>query len=501
MPVRRSRTLVLLAGGCLAVPLLGPLAGPAAAGAGQASAAAPAAESGLALTVADRRVVAEKHGERVRVDLGTYVRAGETPFELRTTRVDYRTGPVATLVVGEPDIASGETDDVALPGLVDGFDGFDDFVRVRIRDRDGDLRHEQSHDFCASYGQLRVRPDAPDTSPYPESFSCGAHPFALGTVMGVQAGWASPVTSPWGGTRLRLPLGRYDVTVSIDGRYREPLGIDRDEAVETMRLRVVKGHDHEEEDPVGPPNDDRSTVERRPPASEPVRAVAPPTDYLPDLRSVPSSGIDVRRGFLTFGALVWNAGPSPLVVDGFRRPDEDVMDSYQYFYSAAGEPLGSGEQVGTMKWDPREGHQHWHFQDFARYRLLDADKEEVLISKKEAFCLANTDAVDYTVPGANWSPYNTDLETACGGTGSLAVREVLDVGSGDTYSQFRPGQSFNLDRVDGPGIYFISTEANPDANLVESDYDNNTALRKIRLYKQDGEWQVKVFDVGMVSTD
>jgi hypothetical protein len=91
-----------------------------------------------------------------------------------------------------------------------------------------------------------------------------------------------------------------------------------------------------------------------------------------------------------------------------------------------------------MEWDSRDGHRHWHFTDFARYRLLNADKSAVVRSSKEAFCLANTDVIDYTVRGANWRPENTDLRTACGELSSLAVREVLDVGSGDTYFQTCP---------------------------------------------------------------
>jgi hypothetical protein len=196
---------------------------------------------------------------------------------------------------------------------------------------------------------------------------------------------------------------------------------------------------------------------------------------------------------------VWNAGPSTLVVDGFRRPTEDVMDSYQSFYDADGNPAGQAN-VGTMVWDPRHGHLHWHFKDFARYRLLDADKDAIVRSRKEAFCLAATDAVDYTLPGANWEPWNTDLETACGGDGSLAVREVLDVGSGDTYTQDRPGQSFNLNGLPD-GRYYISVEANPAGNLYEEDLTNNVALRRLRIGTDgDGDRTVKVFDVGLVHT-
>ena len=57
-----------------------------------------------------------------------------------------------------------------------------------------------------------------------------------------------------------------------------------------------------------------------------------------------------------------------------------------------------------MEWDAREGHRHWHFTDFAQYNLLAADKKLAVRSGKEAFCLANTDAVDYTIPNAKWRP-------------------------------------------------------------------------------------------------
>ena len=58
---------------------------------------------------------------------------------------------------------------------------------------------------------------------------------------------------------------------------------------------------------------------------------------------------------------------------GFRRADEDVMDAYQYFYDAGGNEVGA-RLAGTMEWDARDGHLHWHFTDFAQYNLLKADK-------------------------------------------------------------------------------------------------------------------------------
>ncbi|MEV4047739.1 lysyl oxidase family protein, partial [Streptomyces sp. NPDC049744] len=225
----------------------------------------------------------------------------------------------------------------------------------------------------------------------------------------------------------------------------------------------------------------------QPLAKRPAGKPAVPDVPKPDLRSLPAYGIVVTDGekdipgkdYLAFSANVWNAGPAQLVVDGFRSPGKAKMDAYQYFYDAKGKQVGY-TPTGTMEWDPRPGHVHWHFTDFASYRLLKADKKEAVRSGKEAFCLANTDAIDYTVKNANWHPYNTDLATACGEENSISVREVLDVGSGDTYSQDLPGQSFDITDVPN-GTYYIQVLANPEKRLKETSVDNNSALRKIVL--------------------
>jgi hypothetical protein len=175
------------------------------------------------------------------------------------------------------------------------------------------------------------------------------------------------------------------------------------------------------------------------------------------------------------------------------------MDAYQYFYDADGNPAGYAN-AGGMEWDARPGHNHWHFEDFARYRLLDADMNSVVRSRKEAFCLANTDAVDYTVEGANWRPYNTDLSTACGDYSSLSVREVLLAGSGDTYYQGLPGQSFNVKNLPN-GVYYVAVEANPFGVLTEGDTTNNNSYRKIKLSGSDTNRRVRVFAAGLVDVN
>ena len=157
-----------------------------------------------------------------------------------------------------------------------------------------------------------------------------------------------------------------------------------------------------------------------------------------------------------------------------------------------------GVPVGEFEWDPKPTHLHWHFRSFAAYSLLPLGEEphndghdHGIASRKEAFCLAPTDAIDFTVPGADWSIEGADLGTSCGEYNSRSVRQVLQSGWGDTYAQFRAGQSFDLRDLDN-GCYRIWVEGNPAIGpnetrlLVESDYTNNTYTRKVCIGGKEG---------------
>ena len=189
------------------------------------------------------------------------------------------------------------------------------------------------------------------------------------------------------------------MTVGIAPRYAKLFGLTSEQAHTTYKLRVRKATEENFRKPAA-----RKAPLARPAASEPT---APSGGTVagakPDLQALPAFDMSIGPSghHLRFSATVWNGGDSPMVVDGFRRPGEDVMDAYQYFFDADGNQTGY-EKVGQMEWHAAN-HQHWHFHDFARYRLLKADKTNAVRSKKESFCLANTDAVDYTVPGADWN--------------------------------------------------------------------------------------------------
>lgn len=500
-----------------------------------------------------------KEDPGVYLDLGTYVTAGRSPLEIKVTRKSYKDPVVATQIIRE----GTKTRTKVLPkGLVKDFSGLPGFARIEITDAAGKAVLNRTEAFCPNNASGRIRPDAPATSKYPES--CSTNPFTLGSVWGVEKGWASNTYAGYSAAPVVLKPGKYTAKVSVTKRYRELFGMAdkpqnikvtvRERSWEEDRSRSAAHGSHASAhsghsghgamtapapaavtsgagptynvghgpltaappalpwavkkaagaraaqvgDGPGQTDGSRQAPAVPPNAERPAGKAVVPNVPKPDLRSLPAYGITISDGegdttgkdYLAFSANVWNAGPAQLVVDGFRTPGKALMDAYQYFYDAKGKQVGY-TPTGTMEWDPRPGHEHWHFTDFASYRLLKADKKELVRSGKEAFCLANTDAIDYTVKNANWHPQNTDLSTACGQENSVSVREVLDVGSGDTYTQDLPGQSFDITNL-ANGTYYIQVLANPAKRLKETNLKNNSALRKVVLGGKPGARTVTV---------
>ncbi|WP_370289897.1 lysyl oxidase family protein [Nocardioides sp.] len=476
-PHPRLRALTAVAALAATVPL-------GAVGTAEADPAAPS----LRLEAPAKLTVFSDHG-RVFTDLGLRVIAEGAPFELRTVRPSYDDGLVVTAT-------QGERSTVLPAGSTTTFGGLDNLVRLRLQRLTSagtptGTPTTVRRTACIGEVTERDNPDAAPTSPYPQN--CYYNPYSLGAVQGVQEGWSASLIQPY--TQFRAAPGRYEVTIDLRPKVAAALGIE--DPTTTVRLTVKDAEaGHGEDDHGHRPGGVGPRPAGRAPSGP---ATAPAVDGpQPDLRSLPAWGIQVSPSgkYLQFSATVWNAGDSPLVVDGFRRSGEDVMDGYQYFFDADGQQVGYSP-VGSFEWDGKPTHQHWHFRDFASYTLLRADRTAIVKSRKEAFCLANTDAVDLTVEGADWKVYSDDLTTACGEYTSRSIREVLSAGWGDTYGQFRAGQSFRIDNLPN-GVYYIEVKGNPNSTLVESDETNNVSLRRIVLGGTGAARTVKVEKVGRI---
>lgn len=490
-----------------------------AAGAFSAPSTATAAESALSDSPLVLKAPATKtvrsHDGWVYSDFGLQLAAQHEDFEIRANRVGGTPAPGQWWdpAYDSPITAVWKTaaGDVPLPeGSMTSWQGLDGFAQVVIR-KEGRRRAVHKRQSAGCFNSWSAKPVVPDhasRNAYP--FMCPWNPFTLGSVMGVSKGFAVPAIGEFGYYSARLAPGSYTLKMQIAPEWREFFGISDADGVVTQALTVRKARSRNNfrapQRPSGAPTGGPNLQleeNGQAPAADSAGALA--NEFAPDLRSLPAFGATMNRkgNAVRFGATVWNGGHGPMVIEGFepqepapspaaRHDGERHLDAYQYYFDGDGNITGH-DRVGEFSF--HEGnHNHWHFQDFARYRLLhdvDGMPGDVAVrSTKVSFCLANTDAVDYTVPNAEWRPENTDLSgSSCGGRSATYLRQVLSNGSGDTYYQYRTGQAFRVGNLPD-GDYWISVEANPadDAtapdegrNLRELDYTNNDSVRKITL--------------------
>ncbi len=227
--------------------------------------------------------------------------------------------------------------------------------------------------------------------------------------------------------------------------------------------------------------------------SHPERTNRPKADKtgkaggLPDMVALPAfgmfAGVDEEgNDQLTFGANIANLGSGPLVVEGYRV-NESTMTATQWEYRN-GVPVKSSS-AGEFEWDAREGHMHWHFEDIAQYDLVAANGS-ITRSGKQAFCLAPTDPIDLTIPGAEQRVDTDRLWSACGGQSALWIRQVLPAGWGDTYYQGLPGQAFDITGLPN-GTYSVRVTTNFRNRLKEATASNNVSNARILLGGSPGE--------------
>ncbi len=439
------------------------------------------------LATSDEARASHRSDQPIRMSLPLLVSARGDDLEIRISRPDYDTP--FTRVQWVDDGAETRTLPDALfdPGNGRSFEGLQRFFHVEVSDKSGTVVAESNRAFCPydGWGWQRVDDTGPTTPRLPALWGCREHPFGLGFVYGIDRGWAARAPS------FMLPAslkdGRYSVRVTVGDEYQSLMGIDPADAIATFGVDVATREDFA-------PSAVPPAVESTPGARRPLPRVPdmpnPDPAWTPDLRPLPAWRVDLStqgrdRDFLYFSATIWDAGPAPMTVEGFRDLSDDTMEAYQYF-SDNGQVVGR-TQNGNLKYDEKPEHDHWHFMQFARYTLVDPSLTEVLRDRKQGFCLVPTDGIDFLAAGALWGVQQESLEgSVCGGSEDVWVRETLPVGYGDTY-----GQGFEITDVPN-GHYFIRIEVDPAGRLVENDETNNVTLREVIIRGRPGNRTVVV---------
>ncbi|WP_275002714.1 lysyl oxidase family protein [Promicromonospora iranensis] len=505
---------------------------------------------GLRFAPASNTVQAYTYDGHVYFDSAVWLAAyGEThEFWAKRDKASDRAKLTRTVIRGDE-----RTTTRAPAKIVAGLDGFKNGLTVRVRTPRGKVLAKDTRNLCLNGSDRQRVAPAGNTEPIYPSF-CGGNWFTRSSVSGVEEGWATRLDTFF---ELRTKNTKLVMTVSISDPVADFLGLPADRRTVTQRVEVVDecemwGCDEIAEELLGEPSVGFSTQEEGDPSSaraaqlrghsagshgshaddtgserrtnlftlsdqehggdhpalgEPGSAPSnaePAKDTLPDLISVPAWQIGAEKDEdgidrLTFNAHEWNAGPAPLVVEGYRRRggQSDTMDAYQFFYKD-GKQVGSAK-TGTMEYHAAPEHNHWHFLDFASYELVTPKGRLVTTSGKQSWCLVPTDPVDLTVPGAAWRPEATGLDSACGDRSALWLREVLPAGWGDTYSQYQT-QAFDLTGVRN-GTYQIKITVNPNGNLHERTTSNNVSYRTVVLGGKAGKRTVTVPPIEGVDTE
>ncbi|GGG56732.1 hypothetical protein GCM10011374_19500 [Kocuria dechangensis] len=209
---------------------------------------------------------------------------------------------------------------------------------------------------------------------------------------------------------------------------------------------------------------------------------AAPGDRLPDLVMLPVRSFYVAyegdKRVLRFGTDVANRGEGPLDLTGVRdSPREADLQVTQNILQTGG-GWRSAETDAVMRFEAVDGHDHFHVQDFERYRLRPEEGTEWRGSHKEGFCLRDDGNL-----GGTTSRYDDD-DFYCGADEEQELTELrmgLSEGWVDVYDWYYPGQYIDLEGLELPGNFCVEAEADPDGLLVEKTRENNTTSALVRI--------------------
>jgi hypothetical protein len=188
-------------------------------------------------------------------------------------------------------------------------------------------------------------------------------------------------------------------------------------------------------------------------------------DLLPNLEALPAYDIQALENFggvleLRFSVRTWNSGAGPLeLIAG------EVDKGRQYVRQRIYDDDGNYEEHLAGKFEWHQGHNHFHFEDYALYTLQSVQGKSKRNSTKTSFCLMDTDLIDGQLPGA---PKNSAYEN-CGN-----FFQGISVGWADEYGSELPGQSVDLTRLKD-GDYRLIIEADPKNRLIETNDNDNTS--------------------------
>ncbi len=239
-------------------------------------------------------------------------------------------------------------------------------------------------------------------------------------------------------------------------------------------------------------------------------------DVLPDLVSDPVERPQLQTYtqpdgdhlLLRFDGYLHNAGPGALELRGSNPSGTEMQTVIQRIY-AEDHTYNTTDTDPTrspvFKWEPADGHSHWHLKNASRYSLWnEARTAEVGVSQKVGFCLADTEPVERMDTEYAYSiddiknceqpdpPYN--------GAGASASDVMAGISPGwrDKYTRSLAFQYIDVTDVQ-PGRYWIRSQADP-TDVVREVHERNDAAFNRSLVTVPGYQALAIARGGVAPT-
>ncbi len=229
------------------------------------------------------------------------------------------------------------------------------------------------------------------------------------------------------------------------------------------------------------------------------------TALYPDLRTVVPQHLQLvnagqqeilrfSNGIANTGAGPWALRPDPPISQATTTVSavQEIRDSGAY-YRCGEQPkqvtecyhVVSEKVAGTFLFHPE--HNHWHIGDVALFEVRKGSPTGPIVggnSIKTTFCLIDWYKLDDNSPTTERVFF--DCYTSFQG---------ISVGWVDQYHQSTEGQQLNLTDLPNANDYYLVSTANYAGVFTETDYTNNTAWVKFRLYTDSkGNRKIEVTD-------
>jgi hypothetical protein len=196
------------------------------------------------------------------------------------------------------------------------------------------------------------------------------------------------------------------------------------------------------------------------------------------------------RNLLRFSTAVGNQGQGPAILFSGNTSEYALPDGRQLvkqrLFNFENNVFTQAEdrEAGRFVYHPQHG--HFHLEDYATYRLLNADGSQVMRADgtvaegdKVGFCLININSSFTTTSGASSSTlpgYNRTGQpsTSCG------FLQGIHVGRADVYDSIYDGQWIDVTGV-ANGSYLLEVTLDASNAMMESNEVNNTVRVPVTL--------------------